>query len=52
MYGLAEAGYDALKGTTTGLAGGTINAVIKQDSGQRWQGMLGGVMEEWVEALS
>ncbi len=30
MYGLAEAGYDALKGTTTGLAGGTINVVISR----------------------
>ena len=44
MNGLAEVGYNTLRGTATGLAAGTINAAIKQDPNQIWQGMLGGAI--------
>lgn len=44
MNGLAEIGYNTLRGTATGLAAGTINAAIKQDPNQIWQGMLGGAI--------
>lgn len=44
MNGLAEIGYNTLRGTATGLSAGTINAAIKQDPNQIWQGMLGGAI--------
>lgn len=44
MNGLAEIGYNTLKGTATGLVSGMVNAAMRQDIDRIWQGALGGAV--------